>query len=181
MRYPDGGGLTAQARAKREKVRLQAAEMFAQGRTPPQAARQLRVSPKSAYAWRHAWKSGGTAALTSKGPGGTPPKLTTEQQARLDKELQAGPAAHGWVEDQRWTLARVAKLIKRLFGVSYSLKGVSLLLHRMGYSVQVPAHRAAERDEEAITTWRKETWPQVKTRRGGWVRGSSSPTSPASR
>lgn len=31
MRYPDGGGLTAQGRSRREQVRLQAAEMFEQG------------------------------------------------------------------------------------------------------------------------------------------------------
>jgi len=155
--------------------------MFAQGRTSPQVARQLRVSAKSAYAWRQAWKTGGVAALASKGPGGPPAKLTGQQVARLDTELQAGPTAHGWVEDQRWTLARVAQLIKWLFGVSYSLKGVALLLHRIGYSVQVPAHRAVERDEEAIATWRKETWPQVKPGRATWARGSSSPMSPASR
>jgi putative transposase len=44
----------------------------------------------------------------------------------------------------------VAALITRLFGVSYSLRGVSYLLHRMGFTTQVPAHRAAERDEAAI-------------------------------
>jgi hypothetical protein len=32
-------------------------------------------------------------------------------------------------------------------------------LHRMGFSRQVPAHRAVERDEDAIATRRKETWP----------------------
>jgi hypothetical protein len=29
MRYPDGGGLTAEDRSRRERVRLQAAQMFA--------------------------------------------------------------------------------------------------------------------------------------------------------
>jgi hypothetical protein len=36
----------------------------------------------------------------------------------------------------------------------------------------VPIHRAAERDEEAITAWRTETWPQIKKARaavGGWI------------
>lgn len=181
MRYPDGGGLTAAARVKREKLRFQAGEMFAQGVDPPQVARRLRISRKSAYAWHARWKTGGAAALTSKGPGGSPTKLTDEQVARLDKELDAGPAAHGWIEDQRWTLARVATLIKKLFGVSSSLKGISLLLHRMDYSPQVPVHRAAERGEAKIAEWREATWPQIKGRPTTWVRGSSSPTSPAPR
>jgi transposase len=41
----------------------------------------------------------------------------------------------------RWTLARVAELIGRLFHVSYTLRGVSYLLHRSGFTPQVPAHR----------------------------------------
>jgi hypothetical protein len=49
MRYPDGGGLTAAGRARREKVRLQAAQLFEQDMPPVQVAHQLRVSTKSAY------------------------------------------------------------------------------------------------------------------------------------
>ena len=44
MRYPDGGGLSAAGRARREKVRLRAAEWFAQGIEPPEVAQRLRVS-----------------------------------------------------------------------------------------------------------------------------------------
>ncbi|WP_371666737.1 helix-turn-helix domain-containing protein [Streptomyces sp. NBC_00289] len=58
MRYPDGGGLTAKQRARREQVRFEAAELLAQGVTPPQVARRLRVSCKSAYAWHARWRDG---------------------------------------------------------------------------------------------------------------------------
>lgn len=34
VRYADGGGLTAEGQARRKKVRLQAAEMFAQDADP---------------------------------------------------------------------------------------------------------------------------------------------------
>ncbi|HEX6968059.1 MAG TPA: winged helix-turn-helix domain-containing protein [Micromonosporaceae bacterium] len=33
---------------------------------------------------------------------------------------------------------------------------MSLLLHRLGFSPQVPKHRPVERDEEAIVAWRWE-------------------------
>ncbi|MET9909551.1 helix-turn-helix domain-containing protein [Streptomyces sp. NPDC006476] len=56
MGYPDGGGLTAVKRARRERVRFQAAEMFAVGLRPAQVARALRLSRKSAYAWHAAWR-----------------------------------------------------------------------------------------------------------------------------
>jgi Winged helix-turn helix len=49
---------------------------------------------------------------------------------------RAGPAAGGWDEDQCWTLAQVADLMGRRFGVDYTLAGLDLLLHRIGWSVQ---------------------------------------------
>jgi len=162
MRYPDGGGLTAEGRVRREKVRLQAAQMFKQGIAPAQVARLLRVSTKSAYQWRRCWRAGGEAALASKGPGGSACKLDDGQLARLRAALDLGPAAYGWKQDQRWTLARVAVLIARLFHASYTLRGASYLLHRIGFSPQVPARRAAERDEDAIAAWRAKTWAKVR-------------------
>lgn len=162
MRYADGGGLTEQGRAKREAVRMRAAEWFAQDIPVAQIAQRLRVSTNAVYVWRRRWRAGGPAALESKGPGGSICQLDEQRQARLAQALEEGPAAHGFAEDQRWTLARVADLIARLFHVRYTPRGVSYLLHRMGFSPQVPAHRAIERDEQAIITWRRETWPAGK-------------------
>ncbi|WP_406470755.1 winged helix-turn-helix domain-containing protein [Streptomyces hirsutus] len=73
-----------------------------------------------------------------------------------------GPAAHGWVEDQVWTAARVATLIGRKFHVAYSVSGATRLMHRLGFSPQVPARRVAERDEQAVTAWKEATWAEVK-------------------
>jgi len=52
--------------------------------------------------------------------------------------------------------------VRRRFKVEYTLAGLDLLLHRIGWSVQVPARQAAGRDEAAIAAWREETWPVVK-------------------
>ena len=101
------------------------------------------------------------AALASKGPGGAVCRLNGAQLERLRAALEAGPAVWGWAEDQRWTLERVAALIGRLFHVRYTLRGTSFLLHRLGFSPQVPVHRAAERDEDAIAAWRAVTWGRV--------------------
>jgi transposase len=161
MRYADGGGLTAESRARREAVRVQAAALFAAGVVPVEVAGRLRVSTKSAYQWRRRWRAGGAAALVSKGPSGALCRLSDRQLDRLRVELARGPAAHGWA-DQRWTLARVTTMIGRLFHVRYTLRGTSYLLHRMGYSPQVPARRAAERDEKKVDAWRAETWAKVR-------------------
>lgn len=56
----------------RQQVRRQSAKMFAQDADARQIARSLRVSTKSVYQWRHAWRDGDEAALASKGPGRHP-------------------------------------------------------------------------------------------------------------
>jgi putative transposase len=178
MRYPDGGGLTAEERARRERVRLAAAEWIEEGASDREVAARFRVTRMSANRWRRALAAGGRPALASKGPGGAHCKLTNAQLAELQDLLDAGPAAWGWT-DQCWTLPRIAELVRTRFGVAYTLPGLDLLLHRLGWSVQVPARQAAERDEEQITAWREESWPEIKRPRRTWAPGWSSRTSPA--
>jgi len=177
MRYPDGGGLDGAERARREQVRLAAAELIEAGASDREVARHFRVSRMSANRWRRALATGGRASLASKGAGGAKCRLTTPQLRELETVLDAGPAVHGWDEDQCWTLARITEVVRRRFGVDYTLAGMDLLLHRIGWSVQVPARRAAERDQARIAAWREETWPAVKGRRRTWAPGSSSKTS----
>jgi transposase len=171
MRYPDGGGLTADERARREQVRLTAAELIESGASDRELARRFRVSRMSVNRWRRALAAGGRAALASKGAAGAKCRLTPAQLRELETVLEAGPAASGWDEDQCWTLARIAEVIRSRFRVHYTLAGTDLLLHRIGWSVQVPARRAAERDEARIAAWREETWPVVKGRRRTWAPG----------
>jgi transposase len=178
MRYPDSGGLTAAGRARREQLRLEAAELIEAGASDREVAQRFRVSRMSANRWRRALAAGGREALASKGAGGAKCKLTPAQLAELETALDAGPAVWGWDEDQCWTLARVVDLVRRRFRVEYTLAGVDLLLHRIGWSVQVPARRAAERDEAAIAAWRQETWPVIKERSRSRAPGWSSKTSP---
>jgi hypothetical protein len=47
-----------------------------------------------------------------------------------------------------------------------------MLLHRNGFSPQIPKHRPVERDDEATATWRREVWPQAKiatAEREAWI------------
>src|SRR3954451_23161783 len=177
MRYAQGGGLTAEECARREKVRLEAAEWIEEGATDREVAARVRVTRMSANRWRRALATGGRPALASKGPGGARCRLSPAQLDELQVLLDAGPAAWGW-EDQCWTLPRIAEVVRERFGVDYTLAGLDLLLHRLGWSVQVPARQAAERNEEQISAWREETWPEIKRPRRTWAPGWSSQTSP---
>jgi transposase len=94
--------------------------------------------------------------------------------------LGAGSLAAGWA-GQRWTLARVRDLAARRFGVAYTVPGIWYLLRRLGWTCQLGARRAIERDDGAAGVWKKETWPRVKGRRRPSAAGSSSTTDAASR
>ncbi|MFI8951502.1 winged helix-turn-helix domain-containing protein [Streptomyces sp. NPDC053750] len=179
MRYPQGGGLTPERQAFRERIRMEAAERFGAGASSAEVARDLRVSVRSVQRWRRAWQDAGTAGLRSAGLVSLP-KLSEKLFAVLEQELAKGPVAHGW-PDQTWTLARIRTLIGRRFHKSMTLSAIAQMLHRHGFSHQLPARRATERDEEAVTGWVKETGPQVE---GPWRRstpGCASRTKPASR
>jgi putative transposase len=69
-------------------------------------AKQLRVSHKSAYAWqvRLVWG------------------LAVQGAERVVVPLDVGSTAHGWIENQRWTLARVTMLIEQLNRASTSAR-----------------------------------------------------------
>jgi transposase len=112
MRYADGGGLDAAERARREQVRLAAADFMEAGASDREVAKRFRVSRMSANRWRRALAAGGRSALASKGAGGAKCKLTAAQLCELQEVLDAGPAVWG-DEDQCWTLARVAEVAWR--------------------------------------------------------------------
>ena len=92
MRYGEGGGLTAAERARRERVRLAAAELIEAGASDREVAPHFRVSRMSANRWRRALAAGGRAALASKGAGGARCRLTPVQLGELAAVLEAGPA-----------------------------------------------------------------------------------------
>src|SRR3954451_23216084 len=123
MKYAEGGGLTAEECARREQVRLEAAEWIEEGATDREVAERFRVTRMSVNRWRRALAAGGRPALASNGPGGArcPPRaagacralrskgaggpgcrLSPAQLEELQARLDAGPSAWGWT-DQCWT------------------------------------------------------------------------------
>src|SRR3954447_15346149 len=167
MRYPDGGGLSPAARERRETVRLQAARLFAEDVAPVEVVARLRVSTKSAYQWRRRWRAGGEQALVSTGPGGARCRLSDAQLQRLRAELERGPAEHGWA-DQRWTLARIATVIARLFHLRYTPRGTAYLLPPHGL---VGAGAAAPRGRARRGRDRRVAHPDL----GGGTRLAAAP------
>jgi transposase len=176
----------AQQRAARERVarqarRERAAELFAQGRSQAEVARQLDVSRQSASRWQARWRADGTPALRSRGPTGRRPKVADEQLDAIDQALRKGALANGFPTDL-WTLDRIAVVIQALTGVALSNPSVWRLLRgRLGWSAQRPQRQAKERDEQAIQRWVAQEWPRIQKGRAQNRPGLSSSTSRASR
>lgn len=124
-------------------------------------AEALGVTEGAVSQWMQMVREGGPDALVAKPRLGKASKLTAEQKAQIVPLLEQGAEAHGYA-GQVWTLARVADLILRQFGVKYHSATMSDLLREIGWTAQRPIERASQRDEEAIAQWQTETWPAIK-------------------
>jgi transposase len=171
----------AEVGAAREARRLLAAELFAQGRSQAEVARELGVSRQSAHVWHTRFTQGGVDALRSRGPTGPDPKLSVAELAQIEQALLQGAQANGFDTDL-WTLERVAVVITQLTGVRYHPGHVWVILRRrLGWSVQRPERRASERDDQAIARWVAHEWPRIKKGPAQNRPGSSSSTNRPSR
>ena len=125
MRYAQRGGYTPAEQQRRGRLRMEAAGRFARGDGIGEIARDLRVTEGSVRRWATGtWQDGGPGAPRSKGPVSRE-RLSPQQWARLELELRKGPLAHGFANDQRWTLGRIKTLIGKLFHVGYTVEGTA--------------------------------------------------------
>ncbi|MDE0293498.1 MAG: winged helix-turn-helix domain-containing protein [Bryobacterales bacterium] len=140
-----------------EKHRFEAMRLLDQGLNQSETARRLKVSRQTVSEWRRQYQRQGAAALRR---AGRKPLLNAAQRERLVTLLLEGPEAHGF-PTPLWSCPRVARLIGDEFGVDYHEGHVWKVLRGLGWSPQRPVSRARERNEEAIRTWKRKTWPGV--------------------
>lgn len=149
-------------REQMEERRREGGRLLREGKlSKAEIARQLGVSRGSVTAWSKVVAQKGVRGLNSKKARGRTSKLNTEQKKKLKKLLRRGASKSGYLTD-RWTLERVAELIKKEFGISYHPKGLGRVLDKLGFSLQKPLARADERDEELVKAWLLQDWPRIK-------------------
>ncbi|MHC4253031.1 MAG: winged helix-turn-helix domain-containing protein [Planctomycetota bacterium] len=149
------------SKAELEARRRRAVKMVRSGRGVSEVARLVGVCSRSVSRWMDMYDSDGEAGLAAKPRKGPEPRLSRDDLAALEGELLKGPRAHG-LKTELWTLARVADVIDRRFGVRYHPCHVWKVLRRMRWSAQKPERRAREQDEAAVRGWREEQWPRIK-------------------
>ena len=144
----------------REERRRIAYRMLQKHTPKASVARQLGVSYVTVWRWETRWKREGAASWREHEHPGSERRLSPHDQKALLALLKQGARTYGYPTDL-WTLKRVAEVIRKEFGVRYTLPGVWRVLRGLGLSAQVPRTRALERNEEYIRQWLAETWPQI--------------------
>ena len=143
-----------------EQRRRKGMRLLAGGTSQAEVARRCGVSRPTAMRWERQRQAGRRTAWRRR-PLGRPPKLCQRAKQQLEKALLQGAQAHGFLNDL-WTLPRVAEVIHRQSGVRLHPGHVWRVLGAMGWSIQRPAGKAAQRDEAQIARWKRYTWPALK-------------------
>jgi transposase len=110
--------LSKQASDWREGRRLRAWELQREGWKQQEIADAFGVSKGAVSQWMKRGREEGVEGLRRRIAPGATPRLSEEERARLPELLAQGAPAHGFRGDV-WTCERVAKVIRKEFGVSY--------------------------------------------------------------
>ena len=147
-----------------ETIRLMAVRRVREGEAPSEVIKSYGFSRTTIYKWLGAVNVHGEVALKARKHPGPEFKLTAAQMNKVRQWICGkDPRQHGF-DFGLWTRKIVAELIQVRFGVSLGLTAVGRLLAKQEITPQQPLRRAYERDPEAITHWKRVTYPILKAR-----------------
>lgn len=131
------------------------------------AAKMFGVSRMSINNWLKRAKSGEADPLASAPRGrrpGTGRSLAPWQASKISRLLRGGPPNQLKLPFYLWTREAVQALIRTEFGIELALTTVGNYLSRWGLTVQKPAVRAYERNEESVRRWLEVEYPALAVR-----------------
>jgi len=118
-----------------EQRRRRAVQLLQAGRPTSAVARQVQASVSSVWRWWQSYQRDGLRGLRPTPTPGRPPRLSGGQLRTLDRILARGPRRAGYPTGL-WTLARVAQVIQRQFGIRFHPSHVWRLLTGRGWQCQ---------------------------------------------
>jgi transposase len=154
-------GMVQKRLSEAAKKRLRAGRMLLAGKSCAEAALAVGVARQTVHTWKRLLDEGGLDALRAVPERGRPGQLDEGQLAAVRTVLLQSPTEHGFATEL-WTLKRVGAVIERMHGVRFGQTQVWRILGSLGFSAQKPEKRAIERDEEAVRSWKRRTWPALK-------------------
>jgi transposase len=143
------------------KRRLKAGRLLLAGKGCAEVAKAVGVARQTVYTWKGLLDEGGIDALRAVPERGRPAQLDEQQLAAVRASLLRSPTEYGF-GTELWTLKRVGTVIEHLHGVRFGQTQVWRILGSLGFSPQKPEKRAMERNEDAVHSWKRSTWPSLK-------------------
>jgi len=143
------------------KKRVKAGRLLLAGKGCAEVALTVGVARQTVYTWKKLLDEGGVDALRQVPERGRPAQLDEQQLAAVRAAVLQSPTEHGFATEL-WTLKRVGAIVERMHGVRFSQTQVWRILGSLGFSPQKPEKRALERNEDAVRSWKRSTWPALK-------------------
>jgi transposase len=152
-----------QTKDRRMFERYQTIRLHLIGQSVSQTAFILGRTSKTIKAYIDAYQEHGLNGLIMKRSTGKPTRLTQDQLTKLKQTIiDHVPHDVGFTAKFNWTLEIIASYILREFGHSYSIRGVSKLMYRIGMSYTKPTYTLEAADEERQREFVEETFPRLK-------------------
>lgn len=121
--------------------RYQAVYLYLKGYTMKETGQIIGRSRETVSSYVSSYKKEGIAGLTLGHSSGKPRRLKPEQEAALIKVVTTQTPLDVQISEQtHWTLALMIKYVEREWGYTYSLRGMSLLLKRLGLVYKRPRY-----------------------------------------
>jgi transposase len=128
---------------------------------PDEAAEVFDVGRSTVYNWVKQFRENGAAAFRVKKATGRSRKLSDKQMAQLRSIIVGREPRQLQLDFALWTRELVREVIRRKFGVTYTLPAVGNILHDLGLSPQRPLVRAYEQNPELVRRWKEEEYPAI--------------------
>ena len=144
------------------RTMLQAAMRRKKGEILESISNAIGVAISTVHDWLLRLEEGGLERRHDRKSPGRPCRLSDEQWAALDRDIDKDPTESGFFRDT-WTGRLVARRILNAFGIRYSDSGALKLTRRMNFSVRgvrpVPYNSATAKD---LAEYVEETVRQVR-------------------
>jgi len=134
-----------------------------EGRTIKDISKMIKRTEKTTAGYIHSYELDGIEGLALGHSPGKPRRLTDEQEKILaDTVANKRPVDVGIEAKYTWTLKLAMLYARREFGESYTEKGMSVLLHRLGFSHTKATYTMELADPAEQAAFKSETFPALK-------------------
>lgn len=132
------------------------------GELPKAVTDSYGLGEKTIFRWLKVANEQGLDALAPKPRPGSGRKLSELEEQEVKRWVLGGDPRQYGFDFGLWTRQIVADLIQERLNISIGVTTVGELLHRVGLTPQKLMRRAYERNDEEITAWKKNVYPDIK-------------------